>query len=178
MKTSKIKSFLIKSSISIIGFVLIIYLSFTLAPFLITAQHYKPNAIDVHSSFPIAVQNENIIDIVTWKTYINSPKSYATKLLLNPEKTKYTLPDNQYLNIEVKHNNNYKITYYADDYTFWSEYTVVNNQVIPTYFRFTGAFIVMPVFFTSLLFIIIINAIFKYYLDRRSKKTAAITHEL
>lgn len=164
------KSSIIKSLISIVEFIVIAMAVFTLAPYLITAEHYD-NADTVTPSFPIAIIENGKPGIVQWGTYRESPEKYTSQLVTSPYKDSVTsalLSGHEKFEIKRYGDNNYQLTYYADDYIFWSEYSIVNGIVKPSYFRFNGVFIVMPVFFLALFGTMTINWVIKRYITLRS----------
>jgi hypothetical protein len=167
------KSSIIESLVSIIEFIAIAMAAFILAPYLITAEHYD-NAGSVRSSFPIAIIENGQPSIVRWDAYRKSPEKYTGQLVMSPYKDSMTsalLAGNERFVIKRSGDNNYQLTYYADDYTFWSEYSIVDGIVRPSYFRFNGAFIVFPVLVIALLGTVTINWVVKRYFSRRSRKT-------
>ena len=166
------KSPTITSLISIVGFIAIATAAFTLAPYLITAEHYD-NSDSVKSSFPIAVIENGQPGIIRWGTYRKSPEKYTGQLVTSPYKDSMTsalLAGHERFVIKRVGDNDYQLTYYADNYTFWSEYSIVDGIVKPSYLRFNGAFIVFPVFLIALLGAVIINWGVKRYLSRRSRE--------
>ncbi len=167
------KSSIVKSLISIVEFIVIAIVSFVLAPYLITAEHYE-NSDSVKSSFPIAIIENGQPSIIRWDVYKKSPEKYSGQLVTSPYKDSMTsavLPGNETFVIKRSGDNNYQLTYYADNYTFWSEYSIVDGMVKPSYFRFNGAFIVFPVLIIALLGMVIINWAVKRYLSRCSRET-------
>ncbi len=163
------KSSTVESLVSIVEFALIAIAAVILAPYLVTAEHYR-NTDRVHPSFPIAVTDHGRPGIIQWSTYKDSPEQYSAKLVTIPHDdvmTSAALAGNESFVIE-KSGANYRLTYYADNYTFWSEYSIVNGVVRPTSFRFSGAFIVMPVLFIAWLGTAMLNWAVKRYLARRA----------
>lgn len=169
----------IGSLIAVVEFFLIFFGASYFAPYLLTAECYEHSdrGHPVHPSFPIAIGENGNYAIVNWKAYEKSPEKYADRLILLPDKESYPLEGIEAFSISKTDDGNYKVTYHADNYTFWSEYSIVNGKVVPSCFRFSGAFVVMPVALMALLATLVINWVAKCYWHNRRVKTLVVHDE-
>ncbi len=67
-----------------------------------------------------------------------------------------------------KENQTIKLSWYDDDYFFYSEYLVSKDGVIPQYMRYTGAFVSMYCFLISIFGTSVIYWVVKRYLFNNS----------
>ena len=161
-----------RSLVFIIEYLLVAIAAWNLAPYIMTAEHYDGSRA-IHSAFPIAIIEDGKAAIIRWHTYSQAPAKYATVLLADPDQGSYPLADNERIELTRANGNQYDLIYRADNYVFWSGYSIVDGIVQPTYFRFTGAFIVMPVVLVALVGTQLLNWLLGALLARGHRRPAS-----
>ncbi len=137
----KVVKSIFKLIISVLIFISLFYLSFLIAPYLLTSQKYDGEQ-EVSKLFPIAQKVNEDYSVIKWEEYT---KDYDVDLV-DEEELVTRIINNERIKLEKSKDGLINLTYYADNYTFWSGYYIINGKVQPEYFRFVGAFIVMPLF--------------------------------
>ncbi len=155
---NKIAGFISKLAL----FIGLFFLAFHVSPYLITNKYYQQGQ-QVDANFPLLIEQNQEIKIITWQQYQANTKVK----LVNREIINGKLPYQEHFDLQVSPNGHVDLTYYADNYTYWSGYEIKDGQAIASYFRFNGAFIVMPIFAVLIVLWLAID-LWMFYSKRRS----------
>lgn len=155
----------LRSVVFFFEYLLVAIAAWNLAPYILTAEHYDGSRA-IRSLFPIAIVADGRAAVVQWHVYSEAPEKYAKVLLLEPDRGAYPLADNERLELTRSNGNQYDLVYHADNYVFWSRYSIEDGTVQPIDFRFTGAFIVIPVVILALFGAKLLNGLFEMLLMR------------
>ncbi|WP_147378822.1 hypothetical protein [Motilimonas pumila] len=158
----KILKSILRLIVSVLVFVSLFYLSFLVAPYLLTSEKYVGEQ-GVSKFFPVAQKVNNSYSVIQWEEYKNREDVY----LVDEEELVTRLINNERIELEKSKDGLINLTYYADNYTFWSGYYIVNGKVEPVYFRFVGAFIVIPVFGVVLIIYLFGRLFYARYVARK-----------
>ncbi|MFO6422744.1 hypothetical protein [Motilimonas sp. KMU-193] len=123
----------------VIVFFALFYLSFVIAPYLLGVKSV-PTEQQPDISFPVLYQTATGYNVL-----FHFPDG-ETGQVVTSISLKGQLANNEHFALEQEEDGLLHLTYYADDYTYWSGYYVNNDEIIAKYYRFVGAFIVIPVF--------------------------------
>ncbi len=125
--------------LGLVAFCSLFYLSFLISPYLVGSRSL-PSEQQPSLAFPVLYQSETGYQVL----FQRDPK--ASLQLVVGRDLGGKLENNERFELEQGSDGQWHLTYYADDYTHWSGYSVVNDEVKPNYYRINGAFMVMPVF--------------------------------
>lgn len=115
-------------AICILPFIWMIYSS--------TNSYTSPD--EVHDMFPIAVMENGTPNIIRWYKFRETPDVYMQNLLTNPTNESSKLDRYDIFTLEMVSDDKYVLVNYTENYTFYAEYSVADETVIPTYLRITG----------------------------------------
>ncbi len=160
----KVLKSIFKFFIRVLIFISLFYVSFLIAPYLLTSQTYNEGQ-EVSTLFPIAQKVNKDYSVIKWEEYTKQDE-----VDLVEEELITKLINNERIEIEKSKDGLVNLTYYADDYTFWSGYYIINGKVQPVYFRFVGAFIAMPVFGAIGIIYLLGRLILRKYMARKRNK--------
>jgi hypothetical protein len=120
-------------------FVALFFLATAVFPYLATRESYEP-AKTINGAFPIAVFDDGKPTIVTWPQYQQNLERYKDKAILGKEEKEYSLNELEHFRLIPEGNNTFRVDLLADDYRYWSVYSIRDGVVHPISFRYTGAF--------------------------------------
>jgi len=151
---------ILESLISIIQLIIIMILSYLLAPYILTVEYYDEENNQVNALFPIAIVEGGIPNIVKWDKYIKSTE-FKSNLFLESNDVIYKLEYSDYFKIKRLESDVYEVYYNTGMYLIKSRYRVNEDVIEPKYFYLNGGFIVLPVFCILLLLTILMNWVIK-----------------
>jgi len=156
----------IKRHLPNIIFIMICLLAIYFLPYILTAEYYTTEKTKIASHFPIAFQDKNEAYIITWDEYQNRHPDFTLTLLTPEQKHTYHLKNQEEFTLTPRGSHTYQVTYDTDYATFWSEYSVLNNQIQPISYRNNNAGMLFPALILGLLG----RSICNYLLSRQKKK--------